>query len=95
MNENIQISSDFDGGNISVIQCKSSDNIELEINKDHNSEFLQWFYFRVSSTKDISHTLKILNAGSTSYTPGWKDYRAVCSYDRKNWFRVDTSFNGK
>ncbi len=95
MNEQIHISSNFDGGNIEVINSTSVDNIELKINKDNESEFFQWFYFRVSSSKDIEHTLRILNAGESAYVPGWEEYRAVCSYDRKNWFRVDTSFNGK
>ena len=95
MSEKIEISSNFDGGNIKVINDKSADNIELEINKDNQSDFFQWFYFRVASRKKINHKLKILNAGNSAYVPGWKDYKAVCSYDRKNWFRVDTTFNGK
>jgi len=95
MNKSIQISADFDGGNIKVINSSSPNNIELEINKDHKSDFFQWFYFRVTSKKNTSHTLKILNAGSSAYVPGWEEYQAVCSYDRKNWFRVETSFNGK
>jgi murein tripeptide amidase MpaA len=94
MENNITISSNFDGGNIKVINCSNSSNIELEINKDNESKYFQWFYFRVSSTKDSAHKLKILNAGSSAYVPGWEDYRAVCSYDRVNWFRVETSFNG-
>ncbi len=94
MANKIDISSNFDGGNIKVINSSSFDNIELEINKDHQSDFFQWFYFRVTSQKDISHKLKILNAGSSAYVPGWENYRAVCSYDRENWFRTDTSFNG-
>jgi murein tripeptide amidase MpaA len=95
MSEKIQISSNFDGGNIKVISCTDTNNIELEINKDHQSEYFQWFYFRVASKSNTLHKLKILNAGSSAYVPGWNDYRAVCSYDRKNWFRVETNFNGK
>lgn len=94
MKSNIQISSDFDGGNIKVLNCSDANSIELEINKDNESDFFQWFYFRVSSKANTAHTLKILNAGESSYPPGWRDYRTVCSYDRINWFRVDTSFNG-
>ncbi len=95
MQKDIQISSDFDGGNIKVINCDDANKITLEINKDHQSEFFQWFYFRVTSTKNTPHTLKIINAKDSSYPPGWKEYRAVCSYDRKNWFRVDTVFDGE
>lgn len=90
----IQITSNFDGGNIEVISSSSEDDIKLEIKKDNESDFFQWFYFKVNSTKNKPHKLKILNAGKSSYPPGWKDYRAVCSYDKINWFRVDTKFNG-
>jgi murein tripeptide amidase MpaA len=95
MKNKIEISSNFDSGNIKVINCNSVNNIELEINKDNNSDFFQWFYFRVNSTKRTSHKLRILNADSSAYVPGWTDYKAVCSYDRKEWFRVETNFNGK
>ena len=40
-------------------------------------------------------TLRLLNAGETSYPDGWKGYQAVASYDRETWFRVPTSFDGK
>jgi murein tripeptide amidase MpaA len=95
MKEIVQISANFDGGNIKVINNLGPSNIELEINKDHQSDFFQWFYFRVSSKENTPHTIRILNAGSSAYVPGWKDYRAVCSYDRKEWFRVETNFDGK
>lgn len=95
MKENITITSNFDGGNIKVLNNSNPDNIQLAINKDNNSDFFQWFYFKVSSKKNLSHKLKIMNAHSSAYVPGWEDYRAVCSYDRENWFRVETSFNGK
>jgi murein tripeptide amidase MpaA len=95
MNKEIEISSNFDGGNIKVITKLKPSNIELEINKDNQSDFFQWFYFRVTSQKNIQHKFKIINAGKSAYVPGWKDYRAVCSYNRKDWFRVDTTFNGE
>jgi murein tripeptide amidase MpaA len=95
MKKEIQISANFDGGNIDIINTTDANNIELKIKNDNLSDFFQWFYFRVNSTKNTIHKLKILNAGSSSYPPGWEDYRAVCSYDRENWFRVETSYNGK
>jgi murein tripeptide amidase MpaA len=39
--------------------------------------------------------LHIDNAGATSYPPGWKDYRAVATYDRQHFFRVPTDYDGK
>jgi murein tripeptide amidase MpaA len=91
----MKISSHFDSGNIQVIKATSANDIQLSINKDSNADFLQWFHFRAQGLKDTECTFKIMNAGETSYTKGWEDYRAVASYDRQSWFRVDTSFDGK
>ncbi len=100
----MQISSKFDGGNISCLSIEdptgddptSNDpcNIRLAIEKDSNADFLQWFYFRLTGARERDCRLVIANAGETSYTSGWKDYRAVCSYDRRDWFRVPTVFDG-
>src|SRR6478735_5140079 len=35
------------------------------------------------------------NAGQSAYPDGWNDYQAMASYDRVNWFRVPTSFDGE
>ena len=38
--------------------------------------------------------MRIVNAGEASFPGGWEGYRAVASYDRKRWFRVEgTSFD--
>jgi hypothetical protein len=42
----LAISSSFDAGNIRVVS-QDGDTAELEIVKDHMSDFYQWFYFRV------------------------------------------------
>ncbi|MCY1348731.1 hypothetical protein D9M69_348860 [compost metagenome] len=39
--------------------------------------------------------MHFLNAGDCTYPDGWRDYRAVASYDRAHWFRVPTRFDGK
>ena len=91
----MKVSSNFDGGNIECLEMGSSSNIRLHIVKDSNAEFLQWFYFRLTGARDIECGLKIENAGVVSYPNGWKEYRAVASYDREYWFRVDTSYDGK
>src|SRR5688572_20963227 len=39
-------------------------------------------------------TLRFENAGACTYPGGWKDYRAVASYDREHWFRVPTTYDG-
>ncbi|MDX1402240.1 MAG: M14-type cytosolic carboxypeptidase, partial [Kiloniellales bacterium] len=91
----MQITSSFEGGNIRFVGASAPHDIRLEIRKDSNSDFYQWFYFRVSGAKDVSCGFKIVNAGGASYPDGWKDYRVSASYDRKTWFRVQTTFDGE
>jgi murein tripeptide amidase MpaA len=89
------ISSQFDGGNIECIDCSDPTSIQLAIRADHQSEFYQWFYFRAANVRDIDCRYLITNAGAAAYPRGWQDYRAVASYDREIWFRVDTRFDGQ
>ena len=89
------ISSQFDGGNIDCIDSSDPSNILLNIRADHQSEFYQWFYFRAANVQDLDCRYVIANAADASYQKGWEDYRAVASYDREFWFRVDTSFDGE
>lgn len=91
----MQISSAFDGGNIVCLDCSDPGDIQLEIRQDHQAEFYQWFYFRLSGARDLECRLKVVNAGGAAYTAGWQDYRAVASYDREDWFRVETNFDGE
>ena len=91
----MQISSNFDSGNINVIDATDASNIQLEINKDNGSDFYQWFHFKLHNTERVEHTLHITNAGQSAYVEGWHDYQAVASYDREHWFRVPTEFDGQ
>ena len=91
----MEISQNFDGGNISVIECSDPAEIQLEIKKDNNSDFYQWFYFRLSGAKNQQCVLKILNAISAAYPEGFQNYRVLYSYDRKKWLRHNTEFNGE
>jgi murein tripeptide amidase MpaA len=86
------ISSAFDSGNIKVINASNPNDIQLEINKDHMSDFYQWFHFRLSGVSDVPCTLKIMNAGSAAYADGWPGYNVCASYDRETWFRVATDY---
>ncbi|WP_019615743.1 M14 family metallopeptidase [Psychromonas ossibalaenae] len=88
----MHINSNFDGGNIRCLKCEHPSDIELEINKDHNSDFYQWFYFRLTGAEGLDCTLKITNAANASYTSGWQGYHAVASYDKEYWFRVPTTY---
>jgi murein tripeptide amidase MpaA len=88
----MKISSNFDSGNINVIEAKAPGNIRLSINKDNNSDFFQWFHFRLTGAKDQLCALNIEGADGAAYTGGWENYQAVASYDHKNWFRVSTVY---
>ena len=51
MTASFSISSGFDAGNIRVLSTDTSGEIwraELEIRRDQESDFYQWFHFRVS-----------------------------------------------
>ena len=90
----IQISSNFDAGAIDVIRADQADAIELHIRKDSAADFSQWFYFRLQGARHQACTIVFANAGECTYPKGWEDYQVVASYDRENWFRVPTSFDG-
>ncbi|EKE78122.1 MULTISPECIES: M14-type cytosolic carboxypeptidase [Oceanibaculum] len=90
----IAISSAFDGGNIEVVSIADA-TARLRIRKDNAADFSQWFYFRVTGTRGRALTLVVENAGQTSYPGGFENYQAVASYDRQDWFRVPTRFDGK
>jgi len=91
----MQISANFDSGNIDVISAEAPSNIQLAIKKDHQSEFYQWFHFKLHNTQHSEHVMHLTNAGESAYVEGWKNYQAVASYDRQHWFRVPTEFDGK
>ncbi len=91
----IKISSQFDAGAIEVLRADSPAAIELNIRKDSHADFLQWFYFRLQGARGEACVMKFLNAAQAAFPGGWDGYRAVASYDRKNWFRVPTSYDGQ
>ena len=88
------ISSQFDGGNIECVDNSDPGRVLLRIRADNQSDFYQWFYFRAANVRDLDCRYVIDNAGGAAYRNGWQDYRAVASYDREFWFRVDTRFEG-
>jgi len=87
------ISSAFDSGNIKVIDLSDSNDIRVEINKDNESDFYQWFHFRLSGIMDAPVTINVMNAGGAAYLEGWPGYRVCASYDRETWFRIDTTYD--
>jgi murein tripeptide amidase MpaA len=94
----LEISSNFDSGAIDVVGVDGM-HAELRIRNDVTgtgaaSEFLQWFHFRVSGAERAGARLTLTNAHATTYPAGWHDYRAVASWDRRRWQRIETSYDG-
>ena len=85
----IQIDAAFDSGNIEVLSIDGTC-ARLAIRKDRDSEFFQWFHFRVSGAAGRELELKITGLASSAYPGGWTDYRACVSEDREFWGRAET-----
>jgi len=90
----MHVSSGFDSGNIIVRSAGSEGEVELEIRPDAGEDHFQWFHFRVTGAAGRSLALKITNASRVSYPEGWENYNACASYDRQEWFRVPTHYEG-
>jgi murein tripeptide amidase MpaA len=89
----LSITSPFDGGNIRLVAIEGN-RVDLEIAKDHQSDFYQWFYFRLTGAAGQPVELRILNCAGAAYPLGWENYRACMSVDREDWERVDTIYEG-
>ncbi|CAN7410349.1 M14-type cytosolic carboxypeptidase [Caballeronia sp. LjRoot34] len=91
----ISITSQFDAGAIDVVSVEDPAAIRLRVRPDSHADFAQWFCFRVSGVRDEPLTMTFENAADCAFADGWRDYRAVASYDRINWFRVPTRYDGR
>jgi len=88
----IQITAAFDSGNIEVLSVQGA-SAELAIRKDHDSDFYQWFHFRVSGAAGRELELKLTGLAGSAYPAGWPDYRAAVSEDRDWWGRAETAWD--
>src|SRR5690625_2176594 len=91
----MQILSNFDSGNIEVVDAATHENIRLKIRPDAGGEHKQWIHFQLAGARGKAGRMTIETAGKVSYPDGFRDYRAVASTDRVNWFRVPTRFDGQ
>lgn len=91
----LSITSNFDAGAIEVVSCAQAGDIRLRIRRDSHADFAQWFYFRLSGARGERCVMTFDNAGQCAFAQGWHGYRAMASYDRVNWFRVPTSYDGQ
>ncbi len=92
----IDITAAFDSGNIEVLSISGSE-AKLTIRKDHDSEFFQWFHFRVScgasGLRGRELVLRLTGLKGSAYPRGWPGYRACVSEDRHFWGRAETSWD--
>ena len=91
----LHISTAFDSGAIEVVSLTDASDIQLRIRSDNASGFAQWFHFCLQGAAGQAVTLRFLNAGQCAYAKGWVDYRVLASYDRQNWFRIATRYDGQ
>ncbi|WP_066557390.1 M14 family metallopeptidase [Croceicoccus bisphenolivorans] len=94
MEPKIVIDAAFDSGNIEVSTVKGAE-ARLTIRKDKDSDFFQWFHFRVSGAGGRMLTLKITGLNKSAYPGGWPGYRACVSEDRADWLRADTDWDAQ
>ena len=90
----VRISSNFDAGAIAVIDAADPGNLEVALRADSHADIRQWFHFRLQGARDTPVRIRFRDAGAATYPEGWHGYRAVASYDRRDWFRVPTTFDG-
>lgn len=88
----IQITAAFDSGNIEVLSIAGCE-AQLTIRKDRDSDFFQWFHFRVSGCNGRALTLRLTGLNASAYPGGWPGYRAAVSEDRLYWGRAETSWD--
>ncbi|WP_296722433.1 M14-type cytosolic carboxypeptidase [Erythrobacter sp.] len=82
----------FDSGNIEVLGIEGR-TARLAIRRDTESEFFQWFHFRVAATAGEEIVLKITGLNASAYPGGWPDYNACVSEDRDYWTRAASTFD--
>ncbi|MEE4209498.1 MAG: M14-type cytosolic carboxypeptidase [Parvularcula sp.] len=91
----LTVTSDFECGNIRVVDASKPDKIRLAIEPDGQADFYQWFYFRVAGEPG-PRRMVIENASGSSYVSGWEDYQARASENLTDWRQVPTRFeNGQ
>ncbi|MFO1324037.1 MAG: M14-type cytosolic carboxypeptidase [Burkholderiales bacterium] len=90
----VRISSGFDAGAIDVVADDDPANLQVALRADSHADFRQWFHFRLQGARGRRVRIRFVNAGAATYVEGWRGYRAVASYDRADWFRVPTTFDG-
>lgn len=88
----LSIDAGFDSGNIEVLGIEGR-TARLAIRRDPESEFFQWFHFRVAASAGEEVVLKITGLNTSAYPGGWPEYNACVSEDRDYWARAESTFD--
>ncbi len=91
----MRIAQNFESGRIRVVDASDPSDVQLEVLADRNADFQQWFAFTARDAKGEDLRLRIVNAGQCTYAGGFENYAVCASYDRDNWFRVPTEYDGE
>ncbi len=87
----IAVSAAFDSGNI-IVHTADAAGATLSIRRDAESDFFQWFHFRVAGMPGQPVTLRITGLAQSAYPDGWPGYAARQSTDREMWTCADTRY---
>jgi len=85
------VTSAFDSGNI-VVESIDGATATLSVRKDNESDFYQWFHFRVAAPAGTALTLRITGLARSAYPDGWPGYNAAASEDRETWNRAPSNY---
>jgi murein tripeptide amidase MpaA len=86
------INAAFDSGNI-IVHSVADSLATLSIRKDKDSDFFQWFHFRVEADAGEEIILKITGLEASAYPGGWTDYNACVSEGRDYWGRAPSTYD--
>lgn len=88
----LHINANFCAGSI-VVKSIADTQVKLGIRHDTNSEFAQWFYFKVNGIQKKQLNFSIDELDKTAYPEGWSGYNVCASFDNVNWFRISSNYN--
>lgn len=75
----MRISSEFDSGNIDILNVISPTNIQLKLKGDNNACTRQWFHFCLDTCAHEVHKKTIVNAGESSFSNA--NFQTLYHYD--------------
>jgi len=90
----LTVTSVFDGGNV-IVRSRETDDVRVAIRPDRESEFLQWFFFRLDGVGKDGCRVVVENAAETTYPKGWEDYDVATSVDLLHWYRTPAEYDGE